>query len=246
MLHSPFSSSQGTLSPQQALQLANLHLENAHKFKDSGIALALCDDAKAALSRMKTVAKKSLKTPRSAEDQALHDGIAAAYFEHGSLLERLDHVEMAHISYKKAEKWGYVQGTKRPFFDSSSAGNSKEMSSLSVVHTSSSSLSLGGSQVRDVAHIPLTIFRQDVVPATAKYPLPKAGARLESTPQLAYCLGLLSSPSMLVKHLDEAEQTWSQAKADDEDEPDRLRTLATDLTKAFINDELKSPSTVAE
>ncbi|KAG0312084.1 hypothetical protein BGZ99_009730, partial [Dissophora globulifera] len=244
MLHSPFSSSQGTLSPQQALRLANFYLENAQKFEDSVIALALCDDAKAALSRTKTVAKKGVKTLRSAEDQALHDGIAAAYFEHGSLLERLDRIEMAHISYKKAEKWGYVQGTKQSLSDSSQPDKSKQTISLSAHN--SSSLSPSGSEAHGVARIPPAIFNQNVTPAAAKYPLPKAGARLESTPQLAYCLALLPSPVLLTKPLDEAEQSWSQTKADDEDEKDRLHTMATDLTKAFINDVLKSPSTVAE
>ncbi|KAG0311377.1 hypothetical protein BGZ99_010217, partial [Dissophora globulifera] len=244
MLHNPFSSSQSTLSPQQALRLARCYLENAHKFEDSGIALALCDDAKAALSRTKTVAKKGVKPLLSAEDQALHNGIAAAYFEHGSLLERMDRIEMAHISYKKAEKWGYVQGTKQSLSDSSQSDKSKQTISLSAHKPSS--LSPSGYEAHDVARIPLTIFNQDVAPAVAKYPVPKAGARLESTPQLAYCLALLPSPELLTKPLDEAEQAWSQTKAEDEDEKDRLHAMATDLTKAFINDVLKSPATVAE
>ncbi|KAG0304055.1 hypothetical protein BGZ99_002525, partial [Dissophora globulifera] len=173
---------------------------------------------------MKTAGKKSHNNPRSAEDQTLRDGIAAAYFKHGSLLEHLDRIEMANISYKKAEKWGYVQGSKQP----------------------PSPLGPSGSRVRDIAHIPPAIFNQDVVPAVATYPLPKTGARLESTPQLAYSLILLPTSVLLMKKLDKAEQAWSQTKADDEDEQERLRTLVTDLTKAFINDVLKSPSAVAE
>ncbi|KAG0318345.1 hypothetical protein BGZ99_005724, partial [Dissophora globulifera] len=247
MVQNPFSSPHDTLSPKQALKLANLHLENARKFEeDSEIALALCNDAVAALSRMRTVAKKNLKIPQSAEDQALRNGIATAYFEHGSLLEHLDDIKMANISYKKAEKWGYVQRSKQPPSNSYRPSKIKETSSLSATHLSPSPLSSTGVQVRDLAHIPPTIFSQDVAPAVAKYPLPKAGARLESAPQLAYCLALLHSPSIPAKPVNEAELVWTQSKADDEDELDRLQTLATDMTRAFINDELKSPSTVAE
>ncbi|KAG0295633.1 hypothetical protein BGZ98_001319 [Dissophora globulifera] len=244
MLHSPFSSTQSTLSPHQALRLAKFYLENAHKFEDSEIALALCDDARAALSRTKTFAKKGLKPLQSVEDQALRNGIAAAYFEHGSLLERLDRIEMATISYKKAEKWGYIQRNRQPQSDSSQPSKSKQ--TISLPAHNQSTLDPSGSQVRNLAHIPLAIFNQDVAPAAAKYPLPKTGARLESTPQLAYCLALLPPLVLPMKPLDEAQQEWSQAKADDKDEQDRLHTMATDLTKAFINDVLKSPSTVAE
>ncbi|KAG0313965.1 hypothetical protein BGZ99_008459, partial [Dissophora globulifera] len=246
MLRNLFSSSQSTLSPQQALDLATFHLENAVKFKDLEVTLALCNDAETALSRMKRAARKSLKTPQSAEDQALRDGVAAAYFKHGGLLEHLGRIEMANISYRKAEKWGYVPKSKRPPSDSSQPNESKDTSSPSAAHDLPSPLGPGGSQVRDLAHVPSTVFNQDVAPPVAKYPLPKTGTRLESTPQLAYSLSLLPSPSLTMKSLDEAERAWSRAKVDDVEEQERLRTLATDLTKAFINDELKSSSTVAE
>ncbi|KAG0294426.1 hypothetical protein BGZ98_001774, partial [Dissophora globulifera] len=236
MLRNPFSLSPGTLSPQQTLELANLHLENARKTKDPEISLVLCHDAEAALSRIKRVAKKSLKTPLSVEDQALRDGFAAAYFEHGSLLEQLDHIEMAKVSYRNAEKMGLVQGINHPLFHSSQLGKSKEMSSFSVTNHSPTPIGRTDPQVHGLAHVPPSIFSQDVAPAAAKYHLPRAGARLESTPQLAYCLGLLPTSPASVKMLDEAEQAWSLAKADDEDEQDRLRTVVTDLTKAFIND----------
>ncbi|KAG0316229.1 hypothetical protein BGZ99_007002 [Dissophora globulifera] len=246
MLHSPFSSSHGTLSPQQTLELANLHLEDARKTKDPEIALVLCNDAEAALSRIKKAAKKTLKTPLSVEDQTLRHRVATAYLEHGNLLEGLNHIEMARVSYEKAEKLGLVLRTNQSPSDSSQLVNSKETNLHPATHHPPSPLSPIGSQVRDLAHIPPTIFTQDVTLPVAKYPLPKAGARLESTPQLTYCLSLLPTSPLPVKLLDEAERTWSRAKAGDEDEQKRLRAMATDLTKAFINDVLKSPATVAE
>ncbi|KAG0315680.1 hypothetical protein BGZ99_007323 [Dissophora globulifera] len=230
MPHSPFSSSHGSLSPHQTLELANLHLENASKTKDRGVALQLCNDAGAALSRIKKAAKKALKTPHSVEDQTLRDGVATAYHERGHLLEGLDYIEMAKDSYKKAKKLGLDQKTNKSPSDSPQLVNNSHP----------------GSHVRDLAIIPSDIFKQDIAPAVAKYPLPKAGARLESTLQLVYCLSLLPTSAPPVKLLDEAEQAWSRAKEDDKDEQERLQAMATDLTKAFINDVLKSPSAVTE
>ncbi|KAG0310472.1 hypothetical protein BGZ99_000363, partial [Dissophora globulifera] len=179
MIRRLFSSPRVTSSPQQILELANLHLENARKTKDREVALDLCNDAEAALSRITKTAKKTLKTPLSVEDQALRNGVAASYLEHGNLLESLGHVEKAKLSYKKAEKLGLVKGIIQPPSGSSQLGNKKEMISLSAIHHSASPLSLNGSQADDLAHIPPSIFTQNVDPAVAKYPLPKAGARLE-------------------------------------------------------------------
>ncbi|KAG0346708.1 hypothetical protein BGZ54_005124, partial [Gamsiella multidivaricata] len=101
-----FSSPRKALLPQKELELANFHMENARKTKDRELALALCDDAETALSRMKRAAKKILTTPLSVEDQALRDGFAGACLEHGNLLDSLGYSEMAQASYKRAEKWG--------------------------------------------------------------------------------------------------------------------------------------------
>ncbi|KAG0302350.1 hypothetical protein BGZ98_007594 [Dissophora globulifera] len=172
----------------------------------------------------KAAKKKVLASPVGDVDQAVRDGIATAYLEHGNLLDGLGYIEIAQISYRKAEKWGSVQRTNQV----------------------PSPSGLDGAQVRDIAHIPSTIFNQDLAPAVAKYDLPRAGVRLTSTAQLAYCLSLLPSSALPVESLDEVEQAWSQANADNENEQERLRSLAADLTKAFTDDVYKSPSTVAE
>ncbi|KAG0306966.1 hypothetical protein BGZ98_001388, partial [Dissophora globulifera] len=183
MPRSPFSSSHSTLSPQQALNLATFYLENAPKTKDTDpeVALAMCEDAKAALSRMKKDAKKSLRSSQSVEDQALRDRIAAAYISRSSLLDDWGYTDLAQISYRKAKKWGYIQGTSHLQLpsDSSKLSNGKNTSSISVTHRLRSHSKPIDSQVHDVARVPPSIFSQDVAPAVAKYVLPKTGVRLD-------------------------------------------------------------------
>ncbi|KAG0350787.1 hypothetical protein BGZ54_003642, partial [Gamsiella multidivaricata] len=106
MLIKAFSSPRKALSPQKELKLAKVYVENARKIKDQEIALVLCDDAEAALSRMKRAVKKTLTIPLSVEDQALNDGFASVCLEHANLLESLGYSEMAQASYKRAGKRG--------------------------------------------------------------------------------------------------------------------------------------------
>jgi len=87
------------LSAHQALELANVYLENANNANDTNISLVLCHDTEVSLSQ----AKKAIKY---SENQALVDGIAAAYTDLGKLLERRGHGTEAQVSYKKAEKLG--------------------------------------------------------------------------------------------------------------------------------------------
>ncbi|KAG0352492.1 hypothetical protein BGZ54_002755, partial [Gamsiella multidivaricata] len=103
MFDRTFSSPRNALSPQMELELTNIYVENARKTKDREIALVLCDDAEAALSRMKRAVKKTLTSPLSVGDQALRDGFAGACLKHASLLESLGYSEMAQVSYKRAE-----------------------------------------------------------------------------------------------------------------------------------------------
>jgi len=93
------SSPLANLSTHQALELANLYLENANNAGDTNISLVLCHDTEVSLSQ----AKKAIKY---SENQALVDGIAAAYIDLGKLLERRGHGTEAQVSYKKAEKIG--------------------------------------------------------------------------------------------------------------------------------------------
>ncbi|KAG0310293.1 hypothetical protein BGZ99_000468, partial [Dissophora globulifera] len=80
-------------------------------------------------------------------------------------------------------------------------------------------------------------------PAT-KYELPEPNQLITSTPQLAYCLSLLPSPTFSADELDETELAWSQAKVTDLDEQQRLWALATDLVTTFIDEEDFSQETM--
>jgi hypothetical protein len=92
------SSPLGSLSSQQALDLANLYLRNATQTtSDLGIFLVLCHDTKASLSQ----AKKAARTTR---DQALSDGIATAYISLSQLLTSQGYTNEAQAIDKKAEK----------------------------------------------------------------------------------------------------------------------------------------------
>lgn len=93
------------LSPQQALELAKTHLENVRKEGDRKLAVKQCDEADAALSRMKRSAKKDLTRSNNAEDQAVLEGIVTAYLELSNLLNSLGYGLKAQNATKKSEKW---------------------------------------------------------------------------------------------------------------------------------------------
>ncbi|KAG0056057.1 hypothetical protein BGZ83_006494 [Gryganskiella cystojenkinii] len=213
MFGGAFSSSRRASSPQKELELANFHLDNARKTKDAQIVLMICDDAEAALSRMKRAAKKTLTCPLSVEDQALRDGFAGAYLEHAKLMESLGYSEMAQVSYKRAEKWGQVRPAISSATDSTGRNN---------------------------APIPENIFPDDTRLPTVKCTLPDADERLSDTSQLAYCLSLLQVVPSPDEVFEPAAGNWNA------EEKERLRTLATDLIRAFTRDELKDAKAVVE
>jgi hypothetical protein len=96
----------GALSLKQALELANLYLENAYKIADRDIALVLCQEAEVALSQAKSANKKTHAPPEGIHYQVLRDGIAAAYIDLGKLLKQQGYPDEGHSICKKAEKWG--------------------------------------------------------------------------------------------------------------------------------------------
>jgi ribosomal protein S8 len=99
MVNSIVSSPRGVLSPQQALRLANVYLENACNADDADIALVLCHDTEVSLSNAKNAAKR-------VDDQSVIREIGAVYIKLGQLLEDRGYVKEAEVSYKKAEKLG--------------------------------------------------------------------------------------------------------------------------------------------
>ena len=93
------------LSPAKSLELAQFHLSNAREVKDPEIRMALCDHADAILEPMKRVVKRTPSKPNDGE-QALREGIAAAYLDHANLVANLGHPDKAQTSRKRADKWG--------------------------------------------------------------------------------------------------------------------------------------------
>ncbi|KAF9345969.1 hypothetical protein BGX26_002555, partial [Mortierella sp. AD094] len=169
---------------------------------------------------MKRAAKKALTSPLSVEDRALRNGIATAYFEHGEQLVSLGYRELAQTSYMKAEKWG--------------KGSSPAVSSTT------------DSAGCDIARVPEDIFPDNMRQPAIEYKLPDADERLGDTSQLAYCLSFLQVTPLPDEVFEPAVANWMRSTEKNAEEKERLRTLATDLIRAFTRDELKDAKTVAE
>ncbi|KAF8972371.1 hypothetical protein BGZ46_010142 [Entomortierella lignicola] len=95
-------------------------------------------------------------------------------------------------------------------------------------------------------HIQQKIFIEDVTPKVAVYDLPGSTESITSTSQLAYCLSLLNPSSLSNDVLDETQHAWSQDIVNDPDQKEKCQTMATDIVRAFVRDELKKPNAVVE
>ncbi|KAF9365999.1 hypothetical protein BGX34_006884, partial [Mortierella sp. NVP85] len=105
-------SSRSTLSPRQALKLANnICLDNARQAKDSEVALQLCDDAEVALSHVKRASKAP--SVRLDDQQTLFKEIADVYIGLGKLQDGLGQSDKAQANYKRAELWGPPEPDER-------------------------------------------------------------------------------------------------------------------------------------
>jgi hypothetical protein len=93
------SSPRDILSPVQALELANVYLENASKARDPYVAMVLCHDTEVSLSQAARGSKRI-------EVQVVRKGIATAYDNLGRLLDSHGHHDEAQAFYKKAGKLG--------------------------------------------------------------------------------------------------------------------------------------------
>ncbi|KAF9362350.1 hypothetical protein BGX34_006340 [Mortierella sp. NVP85] len=200
-------SSRGSLVPQDFLELANIYLEQAFSANNPEIALELCRNTEESLS-------KARKAVKQAHNQAVVDGIAAAYIGLGKLLENHGHSSGAQASFKKAEKLGPA----------------------------------GPSQLDQQQRnkIPACIFAKNIGPPTTEHRLPEPDERLNNTPQLVCCLGLLKaaqSPDITFKHI---ALKWLQTVQNDMDEKERLRGMATDIIREFKREQIKDTRTVAE
>ncbi|KAG0344843.1 hypothetical protein BGZ54_005735, partial [Gamsiella multidivaricata] len=185
-----------------ALNLANAHLENARKADDPYLILDLCASAEAALSQMKRADKRTLIPPMSTEDQALCNGISTAYSDRGKLLDSLGHLDKAQASFRQAEKWRYVLDPNgNPIRSRSGAIFTSIRRALNLRGTSTAAPERSYPEAKsklsrsDVAQVPPAIFPENVARPATKHDLPGPDGRITTTPQLAYCLGLLSKAS---------------------------------------------------
>lgn len=93
------SSPRTSLSLRQALDLANLYLENARKVVDPTVALVLCHDTEVSLSQVKRTTKQSY-------DTKMREEIATIYIGLGQFLDAHGRKNEAQAFYKKSIKWG--------------------------------------------------------------------------------------------------------------------------------------------
>ncbi|KAF9156173.1 hypothetical protein BG015_006909 [Linnemannia schmuckeri] len=99
------------------------------------------------------------------------------------------------------------------------------------------------------------IFAQNIDKHFVRTVLPDIGARIDTTPQLALCLGLLSKDDSTTGQqgallqgvpIDTGSLPWIKALEQDPFEQDRTRWLGVRMVEAFIGDPFKDSTKVAE
>ncbi|KAI8357682.1 hypothetical protein B0O80DRAFT_424672 [Mortierella sp. GBAus27b] len=144
-------------------------------------------------------------------------------------------IEMRH---KKSEKW---RGRAQP-----AQPNNPTPQTSATEPPSDSSPQSQFKRGTDVATVPQTVFPRNLRHPAIEFKPPEPDSRLNNTPQLVFCLGLLQTFQDPNDILDPVAQTWLQFVKDDSDEQDRLKILATGVIKAFKRDEFKDPKAVIE
>ncbi|KAF9986829.1 hypothetical protein BGZ65_006064 [Modicella reniformis] len=229
------SSEYGDLSPQKALKLAISHLENARRTPDCELALMLYNEAETALSRMGQSTLGALLSSDENQDQSLREGIAYVVLELDKMSISLGSQDKTQASYKKAQALRTLLIVPD--------GSAK------VTHSDPSSLPLQDKnrEESDMATTPSYIFTNNITPPAIAFKLPESDERIKDTAQLAYCLKLLKVWSSSPDDIQEPTVLdWLHAIEKDEDERERLKTLATDVIKAFTRTELKNSNDIAE
>ncbi|KAK3821793.1 MAG: hypothetical protein J3Q66DRAFT_427579 [Benniella sp.] len=232
------SSPRGTLTPHQVLELANVYLENAFNAKDPDIALVLCHDTETSLSHAKKVAKNT-------HNRTVTEGISTTYISLGKLLESRGLVSGAHASFTKAKKLGGIIGNLgQPTNDHRPSNVTQSLGGISC--SSGGSSHLDQQQRSKTITVPGYIFPENIEPPTIGFRLPEADERLNSTPQLVYCLGLLKAAQSSDITFEPTALKWLKTIEKDTDEKDRFHTMASDVIRAFKRNEIKDAKAVAE
>ncbi|KAK3813183.1 MAG: WD40-repeat-containing domain protein [Benniella sp.] len=232
------ASPRGNLSLQQTLDLANLYLENASKSKDPDITLVLCHDTEVSLTHVKKAAKVN-------DDESMHERIATVYVSLGNLLDSNGHRDEAQAFYKKSGKWG---GRAQKSGQSAHPSRPTSVSSTdTTIHKplprpSVSPLKQGSNTATALRNV----FPTNVRPPTMVFSPLEPDSRLNDTPQLACCLALLQSSYQPDDLIDPIARNWLRSTKNEPDEQERLKTLATDVVRAFKRDEFKNAKSVTE
>jgi hypothetical protein len=99
---------------------------------------------------------------------------------------------------------------------------------------------------QSVIKLPRNIFPTNIRPPTIEFEPPEPDARLNSTSQLACCLILLRAQCDPEDILLPSARNWLQITQGEPDEKERLKTLATEVIRAFKRDEIKDSKAVTE
>ncbi|KAF9096449.1 hypothetical protein BGX27_001128 [Mortierella sp. AM989] len=114
---SKVSSKRKPLAPRNELRLIEIYLEQsraASKEEEREVALVLCEEAEASLSKM----KNCMKAAEVRDDTNLRRGVASAFFELSKLLDELNERARAKEICSKAHDWGYPEIEKLAVSDS--------------------------------------------------------------------------------------------------------------------------------
>ncbi|KAF9346367.1 hypothetical protein BGX34_003931, partial [Mortierella sp. NVP85] len=90
------------------------------------------------------------------------------------------------------------------------------------------------------------IFPRSVCPLTIPFNPPEPDSRLIDTRQLACCLGLLQADIESEDIIDHTIRTWVLNTKKEPEETERLKSLATDVIRAFKRDEIKDAKSITE
>ncbi|KAF9363166.1 hypothetical protein BGX34_004753, partial [Mortierella sp. NVP85] len=214
------------LEPQWGLLRAKLNLEKASDGSvDSATFLALCHEVEVALSDAK----------KHARDKSLED-LVARYRQLVVLLNQRGYSEKASAFREKLRKLGGdAQGPDQNTYTITIPTNPN--TGEPNANTSREALALP---------IPPDIFPPIARPFAIDFKPPELGARLNDTPQLVCCLGLLQDKYEPEDIADDTTRSWLQTTKKEPDEQERLMTLAKDVIRAFKRDEFKDAKAVAE
>jgi hypothetical protein len=144
----------------------------------------------------------------------------------------------------RAQKSGRLVHASRPIAQMHSIKSVHSVGSAPVESSSLPSSQSFSKQENDMATIPQNVFSKNVSPPVIDFKPPELDARLDDTLQLACCLGLLRTPYSDIADVDA--RNWLQTTKNEPEEHERLKTLATEVIRAFKRDEFKDAKAVTE